>query len=62
MTDPLTALIHALFEVTRDTGCVHFDRGFGPYALCEDPDEGVPIRDLPGIFAALAVRLAEEAE
>ena len=50
--DQLTALIHASFEA--DGGCVHFDHGFGPFARCEDPDEGVPIRDLPGIFAALA--------
>ena len=51
----LTAAIHGWFESTS-TGCTHFDIGHGPYAMCEDPDIGVPIHALPAIIeAALTV-------
>ena len=33
----ITAVLHRYLESSRDDGCVHFDKGFGPYALCEDP-------------------------
>ena len=56
MTTPLrprTAAGRAWFE-KNNGGCVHFDKGFGPYAQCEDPDVGVPIRALDQVCEAEA--------
>jgi len=47
---PLTAAIHEWF--TNYDGCEHFDKGHGAYAMCEDPDVGVPIKALPAILDA----------
>jgi hypothetical protein len=53
---PLTAVIHAYFEDNVQGGCVHFDKGFGPYAACEDPDNLVPIRAVQGLLDAATPR------
>jgi hypothetical protein len=48
----LAAAVHGWNEANIEGGCVHFDKGFGPYAACEDPDNTVPIDALPTICAA----------
>lgn len=50
--ETLREAVHDWFEAPGNGGCVHFDRGYGPYRLCDDPDQGVPIRALPRVFAA----------
>ena len=63
--DPFREAVHRWFmengaDPSPEYGtarCVHFDHGYGPYAMCEDPDECVPIHALPTILAA---QLAEE--
>jgi hypothetical protein len=70
-TDPDEALreaVHDFFEADRTEsedeygpGCIHFDKGFGLYRLCDDPDQGVPIRGLPAILATLREQTAIEA-
>ena len=50
MTDPLddnglsalAAAIHRWNEEHHEEGCVHFDKGYGPYAQCEDAGLDVP--------------------
>jgi hypothetical protein len=50
--------VHDYFERTLTEngaygpGCVHFDKGFGLYRLCDDPDQTVPIRALPELIEA----------
>lgn len=49
----VTKAIHDWNATHRDDGCVHFDKGFGPYAACEDPDNDVPNRAVHAILAGL---------
>jgi hypothetical protein len=53
---PLTAAVHTYFEDNVEGGCVHFDKGFGPYAACEDPDNLVPIRAVQSLLDAATPR------
>ena len=38
----LAAAIHRWNEEHHEEGCVHFDKGYGPYAQCEDAGLDVP--------------------
>jgi len=38
----LAAAIHRWNEEHHEAGCVHFDKGYGPYAQCEDEGLDVP--------------------
>jgi hypothetical protein len=40
----LIAAAHAYFMEDNAEGCIHFDKGYGPYAMCEDPGQTVPLR------------------
>lgn len=64
MTDEqvLAAALHRWHE--DNGGCAHFDKGYGPYAQCEDPDEVVPHRFLAAMpdHAIVSKQDAELAE
>lgn len=61
--ETLTASIHAFFESWNEGGCRHFDRGYGAYAECEDPEVGIPIGELHRILPTIDVdRLAQAVE
>ncbi len=62
----IAAALHAYFNRTLDDGgvygpgCIHFDKGFGEYKLCEDPDQTIHIRALPELVAAIRLSADDE--